>query len=345
MINTRLPRSDLLREQMTVVPVSKRGDRGSFTVYECERPDGLDVEWQVRLSSQQPVELNKPIDARIYRVNRDTSTIFVSASLYGTSELAQTHKERFLDASKYVVQLPDYNAPTADDLDHEKILFAREMLRFCIRRNEADWLAVFELLGKPSINILEDAYELMEGLRTAVRDGENEAISGYIANLSDLGVLSWYDAFIQNVEGGNQYQQLPNDELLEKLYSLNPDEFEHFVADCWKEQGFTAEVTSQEDDLGIDILAERQKPWREKHAIQVKRYHPDSTINLDVVRSYAAIDKMGGADKAFIVTTSRFTENARKAAESMNVELIDGIGLTEFINDEGLHNVVAKYLT
>jgi hypothetical protein len=343
-INISHPRSDLIGEQITVVPIRKSTERGSFTVYECERPDQLDEQWDVRLSNQQPVELHKPVDAHIYRVSRENNEIHVSADDFGMKELAQTHRNRFLAASKYVIQLPDYDNPSADELDHDTILNAREMLRFCIRRDEVDWFSVYHLLGKPSIDLLEDAYELMEGLRTSVRDGEDEAIGRYIINLSDLGILSWYNTFIERVEQGKQYQALPNKELLEKLYNLNPTEFEHFIADCWEEQGFTAEVTSQKDDLGIDIIAERQKPWREKHAIQVKRYHPDTTINLDEVRSYGTIDKMGGADKGFIITTSRFTANAREAAESIDIELIDGTELTEFIDDEDLHKVVSKYV-
>lgn len=343
-INISHPRSNLIGEEMTVIPVKKSTERGSFTVYECKRPDHLDDEWDVRLSNRQPVEFHKPIDAHIYRVSRENNEIHVSADDFGMKELAQTHKDRFLEASKYVIKLPDYSNPSSDKLNHDNILYAREMLRFCIRRDESDWLSVYRLLGKPSIDLLENAYELMEGLRTSVRDGEDGEINKYIISLSDLGILSWYDTFIHRVEEGKQYQSLPNKELLEELYNLTPTEFEHFIADCWGEQGFSTEVTSHGDDLGIDVLAERQKPWREKHAIQVKRHRPDSTINLDTIRNYGAIDKMGGADKAFIVTTSRFTENARKAAERLDIELIDGIELTEFIDDENLHRVVDTYV-
>jgi len=312
-------------------------------VYECERPDDIDNEWDVRLSNQQSIELNKPIDAHIYRVSRKNNEIHVSADDFGMSEL-KGNKDRFLEASKYIIELPDYNNSSADDLNHEKILNAREMLRFCIRRDEADWFSVYHLLGKPSIDLLEEAYELMEGLRTSVRDGDDDAIGEYIINLSDLGVFSWYKVFIERVEKGKQYKALPNEQLLEKLYNMNPTEFEYFLADCWKEIGFNAKVVPDKDDLGIDVIAQRQEPWREKHAIQAKRHKPDNTINLNTVRSYGAIDKMGDADKAFIVTTSQFTENASKVARSMDVELIDGIELTEFVDDEELHNVVDKYV-
>ncbi len=342
-INVSHPRSDLIGEQVTVIPVKKSTERGSFTVYECERPDDLDNEWDIRLSNRQPVELNRPLDAHVYRVSRKNNELHVSADDFGMKELGG-NKDRFLEASRYVIELPDYTNPSANDLDHDKILNAREMLRFCIRRDEMDWFSVYHLLGKPSIDLLEDAYELMEGLRTSVRDGEDNAIGRYIINLSDLGVLSWYDTFIQRVEEGKQYQALPNKELLEKLYAMDPTEFEHFIADCWKEIGFSANVVPDEDDLGIDVIAQRQDPWREKHAIQVKRYQPDSTINLGTIRNYGAIDKMVDGDKSFLVTTAQFTENARKAAQDLDVELIDGIELTEFINDENLHDVVDRYV-
>jgi HJR/Mrr/RecB family endonuclease len=346
-INISYPRSELIGEKVAVVPVKKSTERGSFTVYECERPDDLDNGWDIRLSNQQPVELNKPLDAYIYRVSRKNNEIHVSADDFGMSELAQTHEERFLEASKYIIKLPDYNNPSADDLDHDKILSAREMLRFCKRRDEVDWYSVYHLLGKPSIEVLTDAYDLMEGLRTSVRDGEDESIGGYIINLSDLGVFSWYKTFVERLEGGKKYRALPNKQLLEKLYSMSPTEFEYFIADCWKEIGFDTKVVQDmpdEDDLGTDVKAYREEPWIQKHAIQVKRHKPNSTIGLRKVREYGSIDKMEDADKGFIITTSEFTKNARKAAQSLDVELVDGIELTEFINDEDLYNIVDQYV-
>jgi len=343
-INISYPRSDLIGEQVSVTPVMKSTERGSFTVYECERPDDINEEWDVRLSNRQPVELDEPIDAYIYRVSRKNNEIHVSADDWGMKELAQTHKDRFLEASKYVINLPDYNNPSADDLDHDKILSAREMLRFCIRRDEADWYSVYHLLGKPSIDLLRDAYDLMEGLRTSVRDGEDESIDEYIISLSDLGIFTWYETFIERVERGKQYKALPNEQLLEKLYNMNPTEFEYFIADCWSEIGFSTEVIPDGDDLGTDIRATRQEPWHEEHAIQVKRYKPGSNINLNTVQRYAAIELMEGSDKAFFITTSEFTENAREAAQRMGFELIDGIELTEFLNDEDLHSVVDQYV-
>lgn len=341
-INVSYPRSDLLGEEITVVPLKKSTERGSFTVYECERPDDIDAGWDVRLSNQQPIELNEPIEAYIYRVSRESKVLHVSASDFGMKELA--HKNRYLNASKYVLDLPEYNNPSADDLNHEIILDARQMLRCCVRRDEADWFSVYHLLGEPSVDLLEDAYELMEGLRTSVRDGENEDIKNFIIELSDYGIFTWYETFIERVEKGQKYKALPNEQLLEKLYSLDPHEFESFIADCWEEMDFTAEVVPSEDDLGVDVIAERHTHWRQKHAIQIKRYKPNRTIKLNTVRSYGAIDKMEDADKAFIVTTAKFTKNARKAGQSMDVELMDGIELTEFINDNELYNVVDQYV-
>lgn len=105
----------------------------------------------------------------------------------------------------------------------------------------------------------------------------------------------------------------------------NPILFEHFVAEMMESsRGGSVWVSPFSNDQGVDF----------EHATdeglflgQVKcyqgdlPYEPIALIHSNMVKRTA----MGG----YVITTGSFTENARRYAKSLNIELINGVKLVE----------------
>jgi len=125
-------------------------------------------------------------------------------------------------------------------------------------------------------------------------------------------------------------QKLYSDrELLTWLRQLKPSEFEKFVADLFSKLGYKTEVTGGSHDEGIDVIAEKDGI---KHYVQCKRYN-NSVVGVPAVREfYGAITAHLTNDKAYFITTNKFTLEAEKFAEDKPIELVDGTQLVKYIH-------------
>lgn len=113
-------------------------------------------------------------------------------------------------------------------------------------------------------------------------------------------------------------------EVLMLLRNMDEYKFEVFVGDLWKKQGWDTTVTQGSHDQGIDIIAEKDETFYQKHVIQAKRYAEDNNVGVRDIREYSSIFSREKVDAVIIVTTSSFTSKARKEAEELNVKLVDG---------------------
>ncbi|WP_454972711.1 restriction endonuclease [Corynebacterium propinquum] len=128
-------------------------------------------------------------------------------------------------------------------------------------------------------------------------------------------------------------------QLLERLHQLSPDGFEKFVIYLLRRQGLHLQQTSGSGDEGVDAIgtAPISSVLSSRVAVQVKRYAPDKPIGRDTVALFQRDAHTKGAERAIIVTLSRFTEPARKAATASvpTVDLISGDRLAELIRADG----------
>ena len=105
----------------------------------------------------------------------------------------------------------------------------------------------------------------------------------------------------------------------------SPLEFEDFVASIFKKNyGGHMYVTRPIGDFGVDFEHQRDDGL---FLGQVKGYK-DDIIYKDIAILHSNMVKKKAAGGYFI-TTSSFNENARKYAEGLNIELINGIMLVE----------------
>jgi HJR/Mrr/RecB family endonuclease len=109
----------------------------------------------------------------------------------------------------------------------------------------------------------------------------------------------------------------------EALYTLNPREFEHFVAELFEQRGYMVGVRGRSGDLGVDLEIIDSNGRRA--IVQCKRYrHP---IGPDVVRELFGTMVHEMAFHGFLVTTAEISGAAREWARGKPITLIDGSAL------------------
>lgn len=109
---------------------------------------------------------------------------------------------------------------------------------------------------------------------------------------------------------------------LEELSTLSADEFESFVAGLFRKRGYQAKVIGGQGDHGVDIVVTNLQGERE--LVQCKRWER-KWLGEGVVRDfYGALVHDGRAVQGHIVTTSFFSNAARRWAHGKPIDLVDG---------------------
>lgn len=112
----------------------------------------------------------------------------------------------------------------------------------------------------------------------------------------------------------------------EEIYNLTPREFEEVVAELFEQQGFNVELTPTTRDGGYDIIATKDiggLPFM--LLIECKKYSSKNKIGVNIVRSLLGVQSDKKANKAVLVTTSKFSKEAIKFAERQQhlISLLD----------------------
>jgi len=122
----------------------------------------------------------------------------------------------------------------------------------------------------------------------------------------------------------------------ELINYIDHREFEEFVSDLFKRQGFTVELTPRTRDGGRDIIAIRSDhDIKAKYIIECKKYGFSNKIDVNVVRQLYGVQQAEGANKAVLVTTSKFTRDAidfaNREKTKWHLDLIDYQSLVAWI--------------
>lgn len=116
------------------------------------------------------------------------------------------------------------------------------------------------------------------------------------------------------------------------LYKLSPTAFEHYVADLFRQRGYTVHVRGKSGDLGVDL--ELISDTGRRAIVQCKRYQ--RTVGPDIVRELYGTLIHERVARAFLVTTADISASAREWARGKPMTLIDGKTLAEIaqaVND------------
>ena len=130
------------------------------------------------------------------------------------------------------------------------------------------------------------------------------------------------------------------EQLLNRLHRMSPEGFEKFVLYLLRRYGLKLTHVGGTADEGIDGIgtAPLSPVLSSRVAVQIKRYAPNGkSIGREVVALFQRDAQTKGAERAILVTLSRFTEPARKAATltTPTVDLLDGERLAQLIKADG----------
>jgi restriction system protein len=140
-----------------------------------------------------------------------------------------------------------------------------------------------------------------------------------------------------------EYQTATYAMLRRRLQRMDPDGFEHFVADLWTYLDWNTHVVGEPGDRGIDVIATHSNT-ENKQLIQAKRYGPTTTVGSPEVQQYASLRlQEPNVDKVLIVTTGDFSSQAEELAPDLDVILIDGEQLIEMVLEVDAAELIAEY--
>lgn len=105
---------------------------------------------------------------------------------------------------------------------------------------------------------------------------------------------------------------------LSDIDNLNWSEFEYYVADCLRSQGYSDVKITEKYDLGVDIVAIKDDC---RLGVQVKHYK--SLVGIEAVREAVAGLKAYDCDQSMVVTNNYYTRPAIRLAKCNNCILID----------------------
>ena len=122
--------------------------------------------------------------------------------------------------------------------------------------------------------------------------------------------------------------------LLEN-YKGNDYGFEKYISNLYEMMGYKTQVTSKTNDGGKDIVM-----WKDgrKYVVEVKLYARDRKIGRPFIQKLHSAMIDSEANEAIFITTSEYTEPARKYADKFNIKTVDGYELA------GLIDNVRRYL-
>ena len=95
-------------------------------------------------------------------------------------------------------------------------------------------------------------------------------------------------------------------------------DFEVYVADLMRNEGYTVRVTRTTGDRGVDVIAKKNG---RSYAVQVKR--SNSNVGPRAVQEAYTGKDLYRCDRAMVVTNAYFTYAAEKMAHRLHCELID----------------------
>ena len=115
-------------------------------------------------------------------------------------------------------------------------------------------------------------------------------------------------------------------------YSEKPTDFEGLCAEVFESLGYITRVTPPTNDGGYDILLTR---GNERTIVECKCYSLEHKVGRPNIQKLVGANRIVLAERMVFITTSDFSMAAISYAKEVGVELINGYGLMELLNQQG----------
>lgn len=100
-----------------------------------------------------------------------------------------------------------------------------------------------------------------------------------------------------------------------RIKNMSHRDFEFFVADIFEKLGFSIKITPATRDGGKDIVATKSTPMPYTLIVECKHWGEEHKVDVSVVRSVYGVQMATQANQSVVVTSSKFTKDAREFAE------------------------------
>ena len=112
------------------------------------------------------------------------------------------------------------------------------------------------------------------------------------------------------------------------INEMNWQEFEMLVGEAFHRKGFSVvESAGGGPDGGVDLVLKKNN---ETFLVQCKQWRAFK-VSVDIVRELYGVMAARGAAGGHVVTSGRFTDDAKDFASGRNIELVDGPALHAII--------------
>lgn len=198
---------------------------------------------------------------------------------------------------------------------------SRERLRMYLSKVSADDLLSSMQLTRPDLGVSAAYLHAIEVGTAVPRPQEFEAILHLLGNV--IGAREAEGKVARSIAPIQKELLRRVSESPQKVFELQPREFEELVAEILDRMGFRVHLTPQTRDGGRDILATVQSPIGELlTVVECKRYSAENPVGIAIVeRMLYTIREKDRATLGMIVTTSRFTEDAAVTAARYQYQL------------------------
>ena len=140
----------------------------------------------------------------------------------------------------------------------------------------------------------------------------------------------------KDAERAKQYAEwVASIRLPEYLRRMDPAQFERLTCELFRRMGFVVQGTRYVGDNGIDGILERNG---QQFILQCKRVK--GSVGEPILRDLFGAMHASGAQGAFVVTTGKVSDQARKWAEGKPIEIVELDKLTELISQSFNENDV-----
>lgn len=153
-----------------------------------------------------------------------------------------------------------------------------------------------------------------------------EPLSTSLFLLSGAGIL--VIVIVQRRRGNSRIKSGSTFSATDDFQKLTPEEFEELVTKLFISQGHQAKRMGGQGDHGVDIrvLSKNGEKW----IVQCKRWN--GSIGEPTIRDLYGVLNHMNADRAALITSGTFTDQARTWAEGKPIDLVDGKMLLRLIS-------------
>lgn len=132
------------------------------------------------------------------------------------------------------------------------------------------------------------------------------------------------------LKGSHLFEAVADPQGKKTLENISWREFEQLVGELFHRRGFRVAETQYGADGGVDLILHRQG---KTYLVQCKQWKAFK-VGVKVVRELYGVMAAEGAVGGYVVTSGRFTEQAYEFAKGLELYLIDGEALYQWIHEE-----------